>query len=74
MCSEKLDYSEIEKGLDFADISTFWTIKDLIIYFEKVVQDGVSTIYDVKYRELVEQKQASLYTGHSNYSSYGKMG
>lgn len=63
MCSEKLDYSEIEKGLDFADISTFWTIKNLITYFEKGLQDGAPTINDAKYRELVEQKQASLYTG-----------
>ena len=63
MCGKKLDYNEIEKGLDFADISTFWTIKDLIIYFERELQDGAPTINDAKYRELVEQKQASLYTG-----------
>lgn len=63
MCGEKLDYNEIEKGLDFADISTFWTIKNLIIYFERGLQDGAPTINDAKYRELVEQKQASLYTG-----------
>ena len=63
MCSEKLDYNEIEKELDFSDISTFWTIKNLIIYFERGLQDGAPTIHDTKYRELVEQKQASLYTG-----------
>lgn len=63
MCSEKLDYNEIEKELDFSDISTFWTIKNLIIYFERGLQDGAPTIHDTKYRELVEQKQANLYTG-----------
>ena len=63
MCSEKLDYNEIEKELDFSDISTFWTIKNLIIYLERGLQDGAPTIHDTKYRELVEQKQASLYTG-----------